>query len=776
MKTASRRHWCFTLVTVFVFLYSAPGAAQQQASIEGIVRTATRLPLASANATLKETKRGTVTSPSGRFAFENLPPGSYTLVVSLVGFTTIEHSIVLQPNDTLHLEFTMQEATIQLEPVVITGTRSEKSITNVPIPTTVITEMQMKRQSAVRLNDLLAEQPGMAINFNQFGTGVQVQGLDPSYTLVLIDGEPLIGRTAGTLELTRLSVGNLQRIEVVKGPSSSLYGSEALAAVINLVTRQPTEPLHLSLRSRYGSLNTLNVSTQGEVREGKFGISLFAERTSADGYDLAPETRPQTVGRSASYTVAPKLTYDLSEQTTLKLSGRYVTQNSTNIATVPVNGVNTDLDDRARLLDWSAASSLLYHTGSGATIEAKLYGAQYRAETNLSYEGNDGTFDATLFNQRYMKSEVQMNASIGATLVSTLGGGMVYETVEADRILGGKRGAKSYFAFAQQDWMPSDLLDFVGSVRYDAHSDYAARFTPKVAALVKPLSWLSVRASVGSGFKAPTFQQLYLDFTNAQVGYTVVGSAGIRDAFRKLQESGQVQTVFIQPATLEEVRPENSIAYNVGVEVHPWESVKLTAGVFRNDLKDLVEAAPIAMKTNGQAIYTYFNINKVFTRGLDTEFSVRLIDALTLAVSYEYLEAKDVEVLDDVRAGKIIKIGSTGRARPVEESEYAGLFNRSKHSGTIKAQYEQDAWGLAATLRGILRGRFGYADNNGNTILDDDSEYAPGYAVWSLTLSQQLTGIISVQAGVDNILDTVNKDFMPFLAGRLFYAGVAMSF
>ncbi len=765
-----------SLVFITCVLHLPAGLAQQSAGvIQGMVVTSEGDPVISANVLIKELARGAVVSETGSFVVRNIPPGTYTVVVSSLGFGSVIQTIQIKQGEVVSQDFTLTEKPVDLPEMVVTGTRSEKVITNVPVPTSVISERQIKAQSAVGLDDLLAEQQGMFIDFNQWGVGIQVEGLDPAYTLILVDGEPVVGRTAGTLELTRLSLGNIQRVEVVKGPSSSLYGSDALAAVINLITKQPTAPLNGSLRTRYGSFNNLDVSGDIEAKQGQFGASVFIERNSSDGYDLTPETPSKTMPRHTNYTVNPKLVYDLSEQTKINISGRFVTQNFSNIASVLAGGLYVNLDDRSTVLDWSVAPSIIHRFSPNTKFELRLYQAEYKTDDELTYQTDRTVFDRSAFKQTYNKVDGQFDDVFSKTMNATLGGGYVYETVLADRISGQERSADSHFAFGQQEWIPEDALDFIVSFRYDAHRDYAARLSPKVSALAKPFSWLSVRASVGNGFKAPTFQQLYLDFTNSQVGYSVLGSANVKEAFQRLEQTGQVQSVLIDPNSLEMIRPENSVAYNADVEINLL-GVTFQANVFRNNLKDLIEAAPFATKNNGQPVYTYFNISKVFTQGLNAGVSVKLFSSLSFSVSYQYLEAKDQNVLDDVRAGKIFKIGSTGRVRPVQESEYGGLFNRSAHSGTVKVAYVSEERGLTISLRGVLRGRYGFADKNGNNILDDDSEYAPGYALWNATISKRIFDFLTLQAGVDDMLNVSNKDYTPFIPGRVVYAGMEASF
>ena len=123
------------------------------------------------------------------------------------------------------------------EQVVVTGTRNEVLLKDSPVRVEVIDKKQTVSTAMVNIGDLLREQSGMILT-NNVRTGIQMMGLGADYTQILIDGQPMIGRVAGVLDLSRVSVGNVERVEVVKGPMSSLYGSEALAGVINIITKK----------------------------------------------------------------------------------------------------------------------------------------------------------------------------------------------------------------------------------------------------------------------------------------------------------------------------------------------------------------------------------------------------------------------------------------------------------------------------------------------------------------------------------------------------------
>ena len=126
--------------------------------------------------------------------------------------------------------------------------------------------------------------------------------------------------------------------------------------------------------------------------------------------------------------------------------------------------------------------------------------------------------------------------------------------------------------------------------------------------------------------------------------------------------------------------------------------------------------------------------------------------------------------------GKIFKVGSTGRVRPVQTLEYGGLFNRSKNSGNLKIAFSGGESGFSGTVRGNYRGRFGFGDKNNNSILDDESEYVPGYTLWNFTVSQKISRLLNAQGGIDNLFDETNPSLIPALAGRMLFVSLSLQY
>ena len=164
----------------------------------------------------------------------------------------------------------------KLDEVMITATKTKRVLSSLPLNASIITSDQIQNTNANRLSEIINEELGL-ITVDDFGgvRGIQMQGLDSQYTLILIDNQPIVGRSAGTLDLDRISVGNIQQIEIVRGASSSLYGNEALAGVINIITKDPGYGFAGALSSSIKTHKTIDNNMNLNFGNDKFKSSLF---------------------------------------------------------------------------------------------------------------------------------------------------------------------------------------------------------------------------------------------------------------------------------------------------------------------------------------------------------------------------------------------------------------------------------------------------------------------------------------------------------------------
>ncbi|TAE33458.1 MAG: TonB-dependent receptor [Cytophagales bacterium] len=663
-----------------------------------------------------------------------------------------------------------------LDEVVVTATRTERPMGALPMPVTVIDGKQIRQMGSLRLNDVLGEQTGLAIVTNH-GQGVQMQGFNPDYTLILIDGEPLVGRTAGTLELSRLAVGNIKRIEIVKGPSSSLYGSEALAGVINIITENPAQTRG-TLAARYGSNRTSDLTGDVSLKQGKVGLYVFGNRLASGGYDLTPDVPGQTVSPFVNYTGSGRLTVDWSSRWKLNLSGRYFSERQDNRLALPDGRM---VAGPGRIHDMNLNPTLTHRPSQAWKLTYRFYHTTYQTQTDLQHEGTllpneSRVYDAQFFRQTFNRPELQADHYIRQKHILTLGAGYIAESVEATRYTQRQRFGTRY-AFFQYEWLPSARLNLIAGGRFDSHSQYAGQFSPKLSGRYELTPALALRGSVGVGFKAPDFRQLYLNFDNAVAGYSVFGTEELPAGLARLRQSGQLAEILIDPAQLGAIRPESSRAYNIGFQFRPGGGTRtlsnLSLNAFRNDVRDLIETQPVARRTNGQAVFSYLNLSRVFTQGVEIDAQFRWQVAtdgqLTLSTGYQFLDARDKAVLAQIDAGQLFsRDPQTLSSQRIRRGDYGGLFSRSRHMANARLFYENAKQGCSATLRGIYRSRYGFADRNGNLILDDANEYVGGYILWNLSAAKTIRSL-TIQAGIDNLLNHTDALFIPNLPGRIGY-------
>ena len=665
-----------------------------------------------------------------------------------------------------------------LDEVVVTATRTDRPMGALPLPVTVIGSKQIQQMGSLRLTDVLREQTGLAI-INDHGQGIQVQGFGPDYTLILLDGEPLIGRTAGTLDLTRLAVGNIKQIEIVKGPSSSLYGSEALAGVINIITQTP-DRTRGSVSARYGANRTsdltADVSKQWLIGQtGKLGIYAFGDRYQSAGYSLTPETGSQTVAPFTNYTTNGRLTYMFSPALKLSVSGRYFTEHQANDYLV---SPNLKVSGPGTVQDYNLNPVLTHQLSTGFKLIYRYYRSGYSTSSDLRYADTGAEYDVSFFRQTFNRFEGMAERIINPKNILTAGAGYIAETVEATRYTEQKRFNTTY-GFVQYEWMPTLRWTVIAGGRYDAHSQYASQFSPKVSARFALNQLLALRGSVGVGFKAPDFRQLYLNFDNAVAGYSVFGTQEAVAGIARLTQQGQIAEIVLDPSQLKAIQAERSVAYNVGAQFRSVQlPLSISLNLFRNDIQGLIETQVIARKTNGQNVFSYNNLSRVFTQGAELESSWRWSvgsSYLTLSGGYQYLLAKDKAVVDNIKAGTVYRRNpETLSSERVQSSQYGGLFNRSRHMANLKLFYEQPKSGFSASLRAIYRGRYGYGDRDGNLILDADNEYVAGYTLYNISGAKTWKSL-TLQAGIDNLTGYTDPTYIPTLAGRLWYTSLRWS-
>ncbi|MEO9512664.1 MAG: TonB-dependent receptor [Flavobacteriaceae bacterium] len=634
-----------------------------------------------------------------------------------------------------------------LDEVVVTATRTIRQLSSLPLPVTLIPKKQLQRTGVTRLNEILYEQTGIVMTPDATiggGEGVQIQGISSDYVLVLIDGVPVVGRSSGNLDLSRFAIGNIKQIEVVKGPSSSLFGSEALGGVINIITEKPTsDTITGQISHRTATFNNQNSNISLNQRANKIGYSIFADRLSTDGYDLASGDEGQTINPFFNYTFNGRVYHDTSDNLSIFGSGRYFFQEFD----VP-SGASEEKDANAHL-------RIDHKINKKAQFEYEVYFTNYNTnEQTIDSATGDILFEND-FDQNLFRPEIRFNHNFQLQSTLTVGAGYNFENLTRS-LFADKVTFDSQYAYAQYDFSPVEKFNVIVGARFDNHSVYNSQLSPKISARYQLTKHLALKGSVGSGFKAPDFRQLYLDFTNAAGGgYSVFGKEVEIAGIERLQENNEIATLQVNSTELgEALDAESSIGYNIGLG---FAKGKLNADInfFRNDFKNLIDTRILASKTNGQNVFGYINRESVYTQGLELDLKYRLIENLNLSAGYQLLYAFDKDKKDAIENGEVFaRDPETLQTFTLGQSDYFGLENRSRHTLNFKAFYEIPKWDANANLRVVYRSKFGLTDRNGNDLLDNfEDSFVDGYALVNLVFGKTFYKHYSLQLGVNNLLD-----------------------
>ncbi|MCC7241546.1 MAG: TonB-dependent receptor [Acidobacteria bacterium] len=699
--------------------------------IEGTVTDASGLPVVGAAVVLRRSSSGvqrvTTTGRAGQFAFHDVADGPYDIVVSLAGFAPVQEPIDASIAEAL--SFVLQPLRYQEAVTVTSDARLTQLRDSTTLPVTVIEGQAMRDAGHATVGAALGDIAGIVTRRGSEGTdvaGEQVQGLDPREVLVLMDGQPIAGARgikSGMINLDEQPVHALDRIEVVRGAASALYGSDAIGGVINLIPRDPRHPLEASGALAGGSFGTADASADlgGLARWGTWSIG--GGRHARDGFDLTPST-PDTTGTKFGRT-------DFNTRATVALSPQWsITGTATSDWNHQTGQSNGELGTQANLTDANAqtyGARALWQAEPDMAVEFRAYRSRY-AERSTGYlldPAETPVEPGDLF-----EGLSKLDASVFRTLDSRqqLRGGVEWMR-DAYRGHNRLRDADGNAVTMASGWAeysasPLSRVTVTTGVRADAHSTFGSAVSPKVAVVDRVTDWLTGRVSFGRGFRAPDLGQLYYRFLNPTNLYQVIGNPHLE--------------------------PERSTSWQGGIETAWGARAHASVNIFNNDVRHLIQAVNLGFVASAadldalagsydiapdfnvqlnRLLFLYENVAHARTRGVDLAGDVRLSPAWRLSGSYTFLDAVDVE-------------------------SGAALTNRNRHHGTMRLDWTPARLGVRANLRGAFYSSWIAGTTRG--VAGTSSMVAPRFALWDLNVSKTIRRPLELFAGIDNLTD--NQD------------------
>ena len=610
LRSPSSRVTSLAVMLVAVLCLTTRGLAAQQdpatATLRGVVVDGrTGVPLEGAELVISGPTALTVRSDArGAWRAAQLLPGRYRMSTRRIGYAARESRLDLQPGDDVERRIELVAMPISLDQVVVTAARREQALKDVAVTTEVVTRREIEQTGASDLASVLTEQLGIDLQGGHpAGAGIMLQGLGSERVLVLLDGQPVAGRISGVFDVSRIPTSVIERVEVVKGPQSTLYGSEAMGGVVNIITRSP-------LAHTLGADVALSAGTQGRL-EGTAGLSVghgswsSALTTSRRETNLTPGRGSEIGALAARTDVAAKLVWSPDSATSLEAS---------------VLG----LDERQRWM-----SGTYFNFGDNTQVSGRLTGAWQRGRHRFA-----PTFYASIFDhlsrgstepkpiagddgqrqlQRIFEAELLYNTQLGMARRHALDLGVELrrDDTRSANVPGGLRASTRVEPFAQLE-LQAAAFSVVPGVRMSWSEQWGTHVTPRLAMRYEASDNVTFRASAGSGFRAPDFKELYMFFQNQSAGYAVEGNI--------------------------ELRPESSRNLTAGLE---WagDRVYLRGQLFQNQFRDFIETRPISAPGD-PPVYRYSNVDDGWTRGADLETGWSL-GRLRAEAGYSRLATRD---------------------------------------------------------------------------------------------------------------------------------------
>ncbi len=598
----------------------------QEGSIAGRVTSeAGGDPLPGVNVVLQGTVRGGVTDASGEFRISRLSPGTYTLAFSLVGYQRqrLPNVTVAAGGETI-VDVTLKEAPVQTDQVVVTASKREQSLQDVPVSVSVIDATEIRTRNSVTLDDALRFVPGV----NMTGPQINIRGSSGyslgggSRVLMLVDGIPFITGDTGELIYEMIPASQIDRIEVVKGASSALYGSNALGGVINIITKPVSETPEASVRMFGGFYNKPayeqwrwtdkrrylhGQSAAFSQKFGEFGASLFISRYIDDGYRRNDSRSRYNISFKARQEFSPASALTIGAGFLQQHTDQFVFWRSLDSALIPplTNQNDNQQSTRFHLNGTynSVMSGNVLFTVKGMWSHNR-WGYQQFLDGDRSFAVVHGF--RTDISARVLPDDLHtITAGVDAN-VDLISG----DTFER-RTIGGLA------LYGQDEIALGEKWTATIGIRTDFQSvglsGEGLQLNPKAAVVFNPVEGTTLRASFGRGFRIPSVAEAFI-------------AAG----------GGLIRGV---PNT--DLKPERSIAFEAGVSHVLAGAMSIDAAFFRSEYDNLIEPG---LSVSGQNVQVQWrNVTSARVQGFETAWRAGLFGNMVLAsVGYTYVWPEDL--------------------------------------------------------------------------------------------------------------------------------------
>ena len=657
----------------------------------------------------------------------------------------------------------MTSRTYNLNPVVVTGSGHHQRLKSTATPVRVLSSQEISEQGITTFDGALTRMmPQASMAPNSMGTFLRLNGLGNKYILILINGQKLSGDISNNVDLNRINMARVKRIEVLDGAASSLYGSDAIAGVINIITDQPTQHMvSVTSDTRVSGHGVLTEAVSLDIYKNGFGSYTSFSHDQADSYQNNNQEYVKGSDTETQQTIAPlftgyrsniigqKFTYSPIQHLALNagLDYSYKITDRPNTQKDIVGG--TDYEMRYKGFRWNVGG--IYKFTAKNSLQADFvvdrfrYGKEYDVETKTNQVGD------YVQSKKQRMMEGQLKAILGLTKNSTTIFGANWRQENLAASSGNiDQHVYSLAAYAQHEM--KFLKDFTATLglRLTHHETFNQHLTPKATLMYAPGNF-RFRATYSAGFRAPGLDELYYHYFSVNRGKAQI-SFGNKD-----------------------LKPEKSNYFSLNAE-YRTQQIAVSVTGYLNRINDMVVMQNVDVDdatrkmlltefpemTQDQAdkmvnYALYQNSDKGDVKGLQVNVSANIFDGFNLSANYVYTYA-----------------------RTKSEDEWTVLERSIRHAATITANYHHTwgRYGLNVNLNGRLQSK---------TYYTGSYEDAPGFGVWNLHTTHSLDVLrwayLEPSIGVDNIfnkvdrrIDSSTRKYALFSPGLMLVVGLKLTF
>jgi outer membrane receptor for ferrienterochelin and colicins len=609
----------FVIVAALILFLQSKSLSQNY-SIGGTITDTLDQPLQYINVAIPGTTFGDASDENGKYEIANLPNGSYTIKYSAIGYQSVSKEDIIINNKSLLISIVLREEVIESDEVIVTSSKYEQKKSELPVSAEIIAGTEFLKRNFSDIEDALRYVPGINMVDDQIsirGSSGYSRGAG-SRVLLALDGLPFYTGDTGETIWEAIPVTELQRVEIIKGAASSLYGSSAIGGVVNALSRnintRPTTTIngfagiydkpYYSVWDWSGEMRPFNGLTLAHSNTfGNLGINVSLSRLESYGYKKNDYSKKFVGFLKTFYSFTPTSSLTFIANTLNKRAESFIYwKDSRNTLVPPDNSLGEKVETNRYLF------GLVYKSVIGTKVFYRI---------NASYYLNDWEDNYTPMNEstsNLFRGEIQVNTSLTNKIILVTG--IEGITSNVNSTIFGNPDSHSYGAYALFDMNFKFPLFLSLGLRYDYTKldtlDGSSALSPKLGLNYKITDKLILRSSVGTGFRAPTLAE----------AFTTTSTSGIR----------------IKPNS--NLQSETNLTLELGINYEVIKQLNVDFAVFHNEYYDMIEPSFDPTDNNVR----FDNVVRARIQGFEASTLLRIIpDEMTFTIGYTYLWARDLE-------------------------------------------------------------------------------------------------------------------------------------